>query len=555
MTHGLRISGLALGICMVTLLVGASQRCEGQKVRGVRPTMATPSHSAIGKINGVPTMVRDGAPFFVLGAQCDIWRSTRQDAKTVEFFDGYRDMNATAVSVGIPWAKIEPEEDKYDFAFLDWFIRQAESHQLKLVINLFSTNVCGKVEELDGSTAVYPAYTARYVLSDPAKYQRMVLPATFKYDPAGPPMCPNDPDTLDRERRLVVQVAEHLRKTDTNHTVVMMQIDNEFYYQQWVGERPKDEKQIRCQCPYCNAKYDPAKYKNGEDFMFNSFADYVKGLTDAICRVYDIPLYVNSPWWPPYIVPIFLDRCPNLDMVGIDGAFTTCEPNMLSMSQLSRNAPFAAENPTEVPSTRCNLDVLPYYTIVGRQGIGNLLWECGPPRTVVEDKDASRRYGDALYPLKNAMSPIARARGTYRFIGWYRMRELDPARAMDTSGDVMTPDQLKSIIRKQTLFIRDGKVTRTINEDHFDISADGVHIAVSGTDAGIIIRTTPSELILAIPRARLTIDGAQDVKAEEGRFTGDKWIREKDYPTTMTGTAVTIEISEPRVIKISYRIK
>ena len=178
-------------------------------------------------MHGVPTLEADGVPFLLIGAQCDIWRSTRQDDKTVAFFDGYRKINATAVSVGIPWSKIETAEDRYDFRFLDWFIEQAQTRGLKLVVNLFNSNVCGKVREAAGSP-FDPGYTPSYILAAPTNYQRMVLPGPWKYDWGGPPMCPNDPRTLERERRLCVQVAAHLKQTDVHRTVIMLQLDNEF---------------------------------------------------------------------------------------------------------------------------------------------------------------------------------------------------------------------------------------------------------------------------------------------------------------------------------------
>ena len=62
----------------------------------------------IERLNGVPTMVADGSPLLILGAQCDIWRSPRPDARTVAFFDGFRDMHATVVGIGIPWSNVEP---------------------------------------------------------------------------------------------------------------------------------------------------------------------------------------------------------------------------------------------------------------------------------------------------------------------------------------------------------------------------------------------------------------------------------------------------------------
>ena len=73
---------------------------------------------AIRDIGGVRTLVVDDEPFVILGAQCDIWRSTRQDRRVEEFIDAYRDMNATAISFGIPWAKMERERDSYEFSFL-----------------------------------------------------------------------------------------------------------------------------------------------------------------------------------------------------------------------------------------------------------------------------------------------------------------------------------------------------------------------------------------------------------------------------------------------------
>ena len=264
-------------------------------------------------------------------------------------------------------------QDHYDFTFLDWFVKQARIAHLKLVLHLFSTNVCGGVTD-----SPRWSYTPAYILSAPEKYQRMAL--LYEYIPSGPPMCPNDPDTLERERKYVVKLAEHLRDTDTDRTVIMLQIDNEFYFQQWKNH-PYDVS-VRCECTYCNAKYDPAKYKDPKDFMFQGFVDYTKVLTDAIAEVYDIPLYVNSPGWPDWAVPMFLDTCPNLDLVGCDCITSPAEPNMVSRYEQGRNIPFAAECATPNPRCRVNLDVLPYYTIIGRMGIGNLLWEVGPPRSI-----------------------------------------------------------------------------------------------------------------------------------------------------------------------------
>lgn len=522
---------------------GATSASTGRQ-NGGRP-------ARLARLNDIPTLEVDGAPFLLVGAQCDIWRSTRQDEKTTAFFDAYAAMNATAVSVGIPWSKTEVAPDQYDFQFMDWFIAQARQRRLKLVLNLFNSNVCGKTREGAGP-ATYPRYTPAYIDEAPDRYQRMVLPGPWQYDPGGPPMCPNDPRTCERERRLVVQVAEHLARTDEDRTVIMLQIDNEFYYQQWSGPRPAEEKAIRCHCPFCEAKWKTRPWKDGEEFMFHSFADYVRVLTDAITAAHPLPLYLNSPWWPPEVIPIFLERCPNLALVGIDGVFAPNEPNMLSRSQGGRNIPFASENPTENPKTRLNLDVLPYYSLVGQMGIGNLLWECGPPHTVVEDAAARQRYGDALYPIRWAQEPIARARGTEHFVGWYAIRDIAADVTTDVFGNFVPVKPTGRTVEKDRLFLRDGRQSRILEADRFATRLGDVQLRISDAPTGIVVRRSPTELVMALPRGKVELQGPRPLQATEGRFDRDRWQPGSAPPRRSRGGTLSFELARPEVIRIEH---
>ena len=56
------------------------------------PAQPLPLPARISLLYGVPTLIVDGSPFLVQGAQCDVWRSTRQDTKVLAFFDGYQAM-------------------------------------------------------------------------------------------------------------------------------------------------------------------------------------------------------------------------------------------------------------------------------------------------------------------------------------------------------------------------------------------------------------------------------------------------------------------------------
>ncbi len=500
------------------------------------------SGSRITEENGAWTLTLNEQPFLVLGAQCDIWRSTRQDEATLEFLDGYRDMNATAVGLGIPWSRVEPEKDVYDFAFIDWFTREAESRGLKVVLHLFSTNVCGKIYEAYQG-GIYPQYAPTYMIEAPETYQRMDLGDEGQYAYGGPPMCPNDPDTLAREAKYVRAVAEHLRDADADRTVIMVQLNNEFYYQQWI-EAPGDPAKVRCRCEYCEAKYDGEPEAR---FMFASLAEYAAGVSRAFSDVYDIPLYVNSPWWPTWVIELFLERCPEIDLVGIDGVFTPREPNQLSQGQLGRNIPFASECPTENAETRRNLGVLPYYVLLRRQGIGNLLWDAGPD-TMVRNEETRARYGAALYPLKHAMAPIARARGTERMVGWFALEHREaPGAERDVFGNE-TGRALQPESVADKLYLRKGDVEREIDGSVFTCQLAGSQITVSDSVAGVIVDLPGHGIVVATSGGTLAIKGAENLVAEVGRFEGDVWISEGELRVEEAGDTSFIEAREPVVI-------
>ena len=478
-------------------------------------------------INGIKTLFVDGEPFAILGAQCDIWRSTKQDDKVVEFIGAYREMNATTVSFGVPWAKIEVEKNRYDFSFMDWFIQRTEAAGLKLVINLFNSNVCGKCEELtDGER--YPQYTPDYIKENRDKYTRIIHNENFPYHPGGPPMCPNDPATLEREILYIRRVARHLKEHDTNRTVILIQLNNEYFYQQWAECENNTQKQIRCICKYCVKKYDPEIYESGEEFMFTSFAEYTRGLTDSFKAIYPLPLYINSPWWAPYIISIFLDKCSNLDFVGIDGISSTVEPNQLSVGQRDKNIPFAAESPTEAGSTKRYLTTLPYYTVLKMRGFGDLLWEAPEPNTVVYDEAAFERFRKALYPIKNALIPLIEARNSDKLICWYSQSiDMDMNHRIDIFGNLIELDEPVSYKNMGTVLIEDS-FSKTIDDGPFDISFGSVKMNISDSKAGFILKEGNDELIIGTPGAVIRFDDKPSSTVESGHFDKRRWITEKN---------------------------
>jgi hypothetical protein len=545
-------------------------------------------NSQLGSINGLPVFQVDGKPFFVLGAACDTWRSNRQDERAVEFFDAYQKMNATTVGVDIPWSKIEIEEDHYDFSFLDWFIKQAESHQLKLILKLLGSNVCGGVRYTADGKII--SNLPSYIVDHPEHYQRMELKNVPSNIPmAGPPdshppMCPNDPMTLDREKKYIIQIAAHLKKTDVHHTVIMVQIENEFAFGEWKDAPPgvpvwktwEATWQIRCGCPLCEKKIKSGNYRNELDFMFHSWANFVKVLTDAFVQVDPLPLYINCYGWPREASRIFLDTCPNLTLIGLDGvggrlgSLTEHFDWDFAWVLTGRNVPFAAESPTDVATVSYNLDIIPYYMLIGRQGVGQLLWDHGlmlnsahgesAGKTAdtlrYEDVEVKRiygKYGDALYPLKNALIPIAQARGTDSFIGWYEIRKFNPGLKIDGHGNYVPSEPDKPIVAEKRFVIREGKLIGETNDSSFKLwDCWGLTIQVSHTVSGILLYRGENKIILATAAGQFHCSGASDIKAESGRFEGESWVDAKPFPVVHQGNDFFINVETPVVLQLTY---
>jgi len=490
--------------------------------------------SKIGAVNGVPTLFVDGSPFLITGAQCDVWRGTKQDDNVISFFNGYQKMNATCVGVDILWSKIEMSEGQYDFTFLRWFIDQAEPRGLKLVLQLFGSNVCGKIQE-GADPSPYPVFVPGYIKNQPDVYQRVTLApeAEAAYESPGPPMCPNDPATLIREKLYLRSLATYLRDHDTNRTVILAQIDNEFGCWSW-AKPGIDSSTIRCLCNYCNRKWNSGFAGSPYAFMIESFADYTHELSNELTAVYPLPLYLNSPWYSKETTKTFLDRCPHIAVVGMDGVFDPHEPNMLSNNLVGRNLPFASECPTENPKTRFYLDTLPYYMVLGDMGLGQLLWEAPAPHTVVDDPNASERYGRALYPIKNANELIAQFRGSANLAGWYVLKDYETSAVTE-------------------VVVREGVELRTVNPGPLELKVGRFSITVMSGDAGIAIAPDDHTLVIATPGGKVVVNGATIAKTENGVYTGTRWKANSDFHITSGDPGTTVGITEPSVVKMTIR--
>ena len=156
-------------------------------------------------------LIVGGKPFLILGGEL-----SNSSASSLDYLQGTWPVLTAAglntVIAPVEWDQVEPNEGTYDFTVLDGMIKQAQTHHMHLVLLWFGA--------WKNSMSTYvPAY----VKHDYAKYAKA-------QDDKGQPqdiLSAFDPDTLAADSRAFATLLDHLRTSDTQRTVVMVQVENE----------------------------------------------------------------------------------------------------------------------------------------------------------------------------------------------------------------------------------------------------------------------------------------------------------------------------------------
>lgn len=152
----------------------------------------------------------DGKPFFILGGQ--VHNSSAWPAYLPKCWTAIEALHGNTLEVPIYWEQIEPEEGKFDLSLIDTLLGQAKAHHIKLVLLWFAT-------WKNGSDHYMPAWMKLQA----AKYPNCVGVNGGAIDSPSPVFDA----TLQADKRAFVQVMRYLRKVDGDHTVIMVQVENE----------------------------------------------------------------------------------------------------------------------------------------------------------------------------------------------------------------------------------------------------------------------------------------------------------------------------------------
>jgi beta-galactosidase GanA len=247
---------------------------------------------------GRATLMVDGKPFWMLGAQVD--NSSGWPERLQAVWPAAEKMRLNTLEVPVYWEQMEPERGRFDFTVVDAIVQQAREHKVRLVLLWFGTWKNGKMH-----------YVPEWVKSDTATYPRMMTRDGRALDV----LSPNAPGNLVADRDAFVGLMRHLRETDSQHTVIMMQVENESGSLGTVRDfGPVAQKEFAGQVP---AELMRGLKKGGagtwsqvfgddadETFQAWSVARYIGQVAAAGKKELTLPMYANNWLKSPRAYPI-----------------------------------------------------------------------------------------------------------------------------------------------------------------------------------------------------------------------------------------------------------
>jgi hypothetical protein len=192
-------------LCSLALLAG---QANGSPVS----TDAASEIPYLRKQGTATQLIVDGRPFLALAGELG-----NNTATSLEYmkrvWPKLVETRLNSVLAAVSWAQVEPEEGRFDFSVLDGVIRDARSHNLRLVLLWFASWKNG------GST-----YPPDWVKREFERFPRAQIAEGRSIELLSPFSDAN----RDADARAFAALMRHVREVDgRQHTVIMIQVENE----------------------------------------------------------------------------------------------------------------------------------------------------------------------------------------------------------------------------------------------------------------------------------------------------------------------------------------
>jgi len=375
-------------------------------------------------------LIVDGKPFLALAAELG-----NNSATNLEYMKPWWpvivDAKINTVLAGVSWARMEPEEGKYDFKVVDGIIQEARHHNLRLVFLWFAS--------WKNSLSSYPP---SWVKKDFEKYPRAQTTGGKSIELLSPFSDAN----RDADARAFAALMRHVKEVDgDHHTVIMIQLENEVgmhgdsrdrspaaekAYENPVPKELMDylQKHKDTLVPELRQQWEAAGFKTSGTwaevfgpgrvtdgiFMAWYYARYIDRIAEAGKAQYPIPMFVNAalygigrgtqaqpsggrPW--DQVMDVWKAGGPKIDFLGPDSYSDTDFVAFCDRFTQSGNPLFVPENMGGPDGAARAL-----YVFGRHDGIGWTVMGLEDPKLVHPDVDVIENFGilKQLTPLITA---------------------------------------------------------------------------------------------------------------------------------------------------------
>ncbi|MEE1898702.1 DUF5597 domain-containing protein [Flavobacterium rakeshii] len=327
--------------------------------------------------DGRHCLMVEGKPFLMLGAQCN--NSSAWPDTLPEVWSAMEQLKVNTLEIPIYWEQFEPQKGQFDYSVIDTIITQAREHNVRVVLLWFATWKNGSNHYMPG-----------WMKQQPEKYPNMINKEGQEIDSPSP----HAEATLNEDVRAFSAFMKHLKEFDKQHTVIMVQVQNEPGAWGSVRDYSKDaqkifDKPVPKEVLKAVGK-NPKSNKNWKDVFGNDadeffqvwhVANYIGKIAQAGKHVYPLPLYVNAAIrnpinpGPPYyqvggpndnVFELWKTAAPAVDVLAPDIYFSDTETYLKAMEIYARG-----DNPLFVPETFWHDDFPKFfYSALGYGAIG-----------------------------------------------------------------------------------------------------------------------------------------------------------------------------------------
>ena len=285
--------------------------------------------------NGRYALLVDGEPFFVFGGQSA--NSSTWPKMLPGVWNVIEGMHANTLEIPIYWEQFEPEPGKFDYSMIQMVLDQARERDVRLVLLWFATWKNGSNH-----------YMPQWMKKAPQTYPNIIGKDGQPVDSPSP----HATAAMEADAKAFAEFMAYLKEADPQHTVILVQVQNE--PGSWGSVRdysPAAQQLFEQSVPEALLQAEllaqlnvPAGARGTWEEVFGTHADeyfhawsvarYIEYVAAAGKAVNPLPMYVNAALRDPLtnppathyesggptdnVIPIWKAAAPSIDFVAPD---------------------------------------------------------------------------------------------------------------------------------------------------------------------------------------------------------------------------------------------